>query len=158
MPDAGTFNEDRLHRAYKIVEPVSSSACSSVAQARGASLHQLARQLGHSARRCVRARRKGEDVSGDDIAVVEHSQTVECHFLSFGRKPGYEVGANGGVRAGSLDPFNAAYGVGTAVAPLHALQDHVVASLERQMEVRHQAQLASNQLEQSVVDLDAVER
>jgi hypothetical protein len=30
-------------------------------------------------------------------------------------------------------------GVGAGVAPLHALEDHVVAGLQRQVQVRHQA-------------------
>ena len=46
----------------------------------------------------------------------------------------------------------------TAMPPLHPLQDHVVAGLERQVEMRHQPRLAGDQLEQSVIDLDAVER
>ena len=60
--------------------------------------------------------------------------------------------------AGGLDPLDRAYGLGAAVAALHALEDHVVAGLKRQMEVGHQPRLAGDQFEQGIVDLDAVER
>ncbi len=55
-------------------------------------------------------------------------------------------------------PSDGAQCVGAAVAPLHTLQNHVVARLQRQVEVRHEPRLARDQLEQGVVDLDAVER
>ena len=57
-----------------------------------------------------------------------------------------------------LQPLDDGDRVGAAVAALHPLEDHVVARLERQMEMRHQARLAGDQLEQGLVDLDAVER
>ena len=60
--------------------------------------------------------------------------------------------------AGCLDPLDGAHRLGTAVAALHALEDHVVAGLQREVEVRHQPRLAGDQLEQGVIDLDAVER
>ena len=34
-----------------------------------------------------------------------------------------------------------------AVTPLHSLQDHVVAGLQRQVHMRHDARLAGNQIE-----------
>ena len=57
-----------------------------------------------------------------------------------------------------LDPLDRPHRLGAAVAALHALEDQVVAGLQRQMEMRHQARLAGDQLEQGLVDLDAVER
>ena len=104
------------------------------------------------------ARREGEDVRGDDVAIIEQFQSVERHFFSFGGKSGDEVGADGRIGARGLDPLDRAHRVGAAVAALHALEDHVVAGLQRQMEMRHQPRLAGDQLEQGIVDLDAVER
>ena len=48
--------------------------------------------------------------------------------------------------------------LGAAVAALHPLQDHVVAGLKRKVKVRHQPGIARDQLEERIVDLDAVER
>ena len=54
-----------------------------------------------------------------------------------------------GVRPSGLDPLDRADGIGAAVAALHPLEDHVVAGLQRKVEVRHQPGLAGDQLEQS---------
>ena len=70
----------------------------SLAQPRGTGLHHLARQLRHARGRRVRARREGEDVRGNDVAIVEQFQGVQRHLFSFGRKSGDEVGADGRVR------------------------------------------------------------
>ena len=101
---------------------------------------------------------KGKTWAAIDIAIVQQFQAVERHFFSFGGKSGDEVGADRRVGPRGLDPLDRAHRIGAAVAALHALEDHVVAGLERQMEVRHQPRLAGDQLEQRVVDLDAVER
>ena len=95
---------------------------------------------------------------GDDIAIVKQLQCVERHFFSFGGKSGDEVGADRRVRPRGLDPLDRAHGIGAAVAALHALEDQIVARLQRKMEMRHQPRLARDQFEQGVVDLDAVER
>ena len=42
--------------------------------------------------------------------------------------------------------------------PLHALQDHVVAGLQRQMQVRHKPVFGGQRLEQVVVGLDGIDR
>ena len=124
----------------------------------GAGLNQFARKLRHARGGRVGPRRKGEDVSGDDVAIFDQFQCVQCHFFSFGGKSGDEVGADRGVGSRGFDALDGANRVGAAVAALHPLEDHVVAGLQRQMEVRHQARFASDQFEQRVVDLDAVER
>ena len=40
------------------------------------------------------ARREGEDVSRDDVAIIEQFQRVQCHVLGFGGKAGDQVGAD----------------------------------------------------------------
>ncbi len=42
--------------------------------------------------------REGEDVRGDDIAILKQFQTVQCHLLGFRRKSGDQVGADRRVR------------------------------------------------------------
>ena len=44
------------------------------------------------------------------------------------------------------------------MAALHPLEDHVVAGLQRQVDMRHHARFAGDQVEQAIVNLDAVER
>ena len=87
-------------------------------------------------------------MSCNDVAIVKQFQAVQCHVFSFGGKTGDEVGADRRVGSRCLDPLDGADRIGAAVPALHPLQDHVVAGLQRQMEVRHQARLAGDQFEQ----------
>ena len=48
--------------------------------------------------------------------------------------------------------------IAARMAPLHALQDHVVARLQRQMEVRHEPLLLGDRADQRVVGLDRIDR
>ena len=149
----------RWLRADQAVEPARCGARAAASRSRAARAFTSSRaQLRHARGGRVRSRREGEDVGRNDIAIVEQFQGVERHLFSFGGKSGDEVGADGRVGSRSLDPLDRAHRVGAAVPALHPLQDHVVAGLQRQMEVRHQPRLAGDQLEQRVVDLDAVER
>ena len=93
----------------------------------------------------------------NDGAVSDQRQAVGEHRLVLGREAGDDVGADGDV-APRLDPLDDPHGVGPAVAALHALEDHVVARLQREVEMRHHPWLADDQVEQPLVDLDAVDR
>ena len=44
------------------------------------------------------------------------------------------------------------------MAALHALQDQIVAGLQRQMQMRHQPRLAGKRVEQIGIGLDRVDR
>ena len=48
--------------------------------------------------------------------------------------------------------------IGARMAALHALEDHVVAGLQRQMQMRHQPRLVGERIEQIGVGLDRVDR
>ncbi len=81
------------------------------------------------------------------------------HFVVFGREAGDDVGADRDVRDGAAfsrrDKVDC---IGARMAALHALEDQIVAVLQRQVEVRHQARFGGEQFEQFLVDLDPVER
>ena len=95
----------------------------------------------------------------DDVAIVEQFQAVRAAISSFrSGKPAIRSAPIVASGRALLIRSTSAHRVGAAVAALHALEDHVVAGLQRQMEMRHQPRLAGDQLEQGVVDLDAVER
>jgi hypothetical protein len=94
----------------------------------------------------------------DDVAVVDQRERVGEHGRVFGREAGDQVRADRDVGTGGLQAFDQRDAFGARMAALHALQDHVVAGLEREVDVRHDARLAREQREQAVVDLDAVER
>ena len=73
-------------------------------------------------------------------------------------KPGDEVGAEhdvGPQRAAAAAQKREASACG--VAALHALEDQVVAGLQREMQVRHQPRLLGEGVDQVRVDLDAVD-
>ena len=53
------------------------------------------------------------------------------HLFRFGWESGDEVGADGRVATGRLDPLDRAHGFGAAVAPSHSLEDQIVPGLER---------------------------
>ena len=103
-------------------------------------------------------RREGEDVAHDDVAIVDQAQAVLGHRLGLGREAGDQVGADRDLRPLRLQPRHRLDRLGAAVAALHPLEDQVVAGLEAHVEVRHEARLAGDELEQPLVDLDAVER
>src|SRR3546814_6855779 len=59
-----------------------------------------------------------------------------------------DLGADGDFGPLRLHGFHEADSVRAAVAPFHALQDHVVARLQRQMQMRHHARLAGDRLDE----------
>ena len=91
-------------------------------------------------------------------AIFYQFQTIQRHFFRFSRKSGDEIRADRGVRPRFLDPFDRMDRIGTAVTTLHPLEDQVVSSLERQVEMGKKFRLAGDELEQRLVDLHAVQR
>ena len=85
-----------------------------------------------------------------DEAVLEHR-------LALGREAGDEIGAEDDVGAQAADVGGEAHGVGAQMPALHALEDHVVAVLEREMEMRHQPLLLGDGAHQLVVHLDRID-
>ncbi len=69
-----------------------------------------------------------------------------------------QIGAQSDLGARSLEALTQINRFGARMAALHALQDHVVAMLQRQMQVRRDAGVGRHQFEQRLVHLDRVER
>ena len=72
-------------------------------------------------------------------------------------KPGDQIGAEGDVRPQPPQARAQADHVVPVVPPLHALQDQVVAGLNAEMQMRHQAGLARDQIGQIPVDLGRID-
>ena len=94
--------------------------------------------------------------------VSPHSSTRSSEraniVLGLGREAGDDVAAEHDV--GPQPPHLLAERdrVGARMAALHALEDHVVAGLQRQMQMRHQPRLVRERVEQIGIGLDRVDR
>ena len=91
-------------------------------------------------------------------AFVHQIERAREHLLGLGREAGDDVGAEHHV--GPQPPHRVAErdGVGARMPPLHALEDQVVAGLQRQMQMRHQPRLVGERVEQIAVGLDRIDR
>ena len=104
------------------------------------------------------ARAEREDVQPGQPAVLdEASEFSNIASVSVG-KPAMMSAPN--TMSGPRRPHRLAEGDGVVaeVAALHPLQDHVVAGLQRQVQVRHQPRLAGDRLDEPRVGLDRVDR
>ncbi len=89
-----------------------------------------------------------------EAAFIDEAQRVLKHRIGFGRETGNEVGPEDQIGPQGAHLVGEANGIVAAVAALHALQDHVVAGLQRQMEMRHQPFLGHDEAVKLVIDLD----
>ena len=93
-----------------------------------------------------------------DAALLDDVEAVMEHLLGFGRKAGDQIGAERDIGTQSAGTPGCGDGLGSAVPPLHPLQDQIVAGLQRQMQMRHQPRLLAEQPPELVVDLARIER
>jgi hypothetical protein len=152
------LDQHRLTAADQSFEPGAAPACRRLAQCPGARLHRLWIDARHPRRRRALLGRIREDVAHDDVAFVDQGEAIRVHCLGLGRKSGDQVGADRDVGPLRLQPLHRPDRVGTAVAALHPLEDHVVARLEAHVEVGHEARLFGREGKQPLVHLDAVKR
>ena len=158
-PLAVILDQHALGRADQAVEP-------GARRAAAASRSRAARALTISRSTCgMRAAGvSGRGEKGKTWAAMmsQSSSSLRLllrHLFGFGRKAGDQVGADRRVGTRRLDPLDQSRPRrARRMAALHPLEDQIVAGLQRQMEMRHQPRLAGDQLEQGLVDLDAVER
>ena len=66
------------------------------------------------------------------------SLALREHPVGFCREPGNQVGTEDDVRPQPAGLVTEGNGLGAGVAPLHPLEDHVVARLQAEMQMGHQ--------------------
>ena len=93
-----------------------------------------------------------------EAAFVDEIERARKHRLRLGREAGDDVGAEHDVRTQPAHLRAERDGVGAKMPALHALEDHVVAGLQRQMQMRHQPRLGRKRIEQVVVGFDGIDR
>ena len=79
-------------------------------------------------------------------------------LFGLGREAGDQIGAEHRVGAQGANFVGKGNDVGSIVAALHALQDHVVTGLGRDVKMRHQTRLIGDQSENVGVDLSRIQR
>src|SRR5439155_1365351 len=113
--------------------------------------------LGHARCRRAGAGRIGKDMEEAEAAILHQAQTVLEHRFALGGKSGDQVGAEGNIGAKGARPPTEGDRIGPAVPPLHALQDQIVARLQREVEMGHQARLFGQELPERVIGLRRIE-
>ena len=93
-----------------------------------------------------------------EAAFVDDGERALEHRLVLGRKARDDVGAEDHVGTQPPDLFAEGDGVGPQMPPLHALEDEIVARLQREMQVRHEPRLVGDRIEKIAVGLDGVDR
>ncbi len=93
-----------------------------------------------------------------EAAIFDQPQRILKHRLGLGGEAGDEVGPENHVRAQPTDLVAEADRVGAQVAPFHPLEDHVVAGLERQVQMRHQSVFLGEGGDEIRIGLDRVDR
>ena len=93
----------------------------------------------------------------DDIALFDQREAVFEHRIVFGRETCDDVCPDGDIRPLRLHPGNDFDCLLARMASFHALQDQIVAGLQRQMDMRHHSWLAGDEIEQPLFDFDPVD-
>jgi hypothetical protein len=79
-----------------------------------------------------------------ETAFLNQVERAAKHRFGLGRKPGDEIRAERHIRAHPPDLFAEADRIRAQMPALHALENQVVAGLEREMQVRHQPGFTRN--------------
>ena len=93
-----------------------------------------------------------------ETAFLDQILRARKHLFRLGRKARDDVGAECDVRPQPPHLRAERDGVIAQVPPFHPLQNHVVAGLQRQMQMRHQPRIVSDDVEQVAIGLDRVDR
>ena len=108
-----------------------------------------------SVRRRAAPRRERKDVQMGQSRVVDQRERPLEHRLGLGRSPRSGPRRR---RCHAAPATRKVDHVGAPVAALHALQDQVVARLDAEVQMRHQALLVRDQIDQIGVDLGRIDR
>ena len=120
--------------------------------------HDTAVELRHARRRRARPRRKRKDVQTRQPAVIDQFERVFEHGLGLGRKADDDVSTEDHVRPQPAQSFAECDCVRPRMPALHALEDEVIACLQRQMQMRHQPRVLSESIDERAVGLDRIDR
>ena len=91
-------------------------------------------------------------------AFVDEVERTREHRLGLGREARDDVAAEHHVRPQPPHLVAERDRIGAQMAPLHALEDEIVAGLQRQMQMRHQPRVVGERVEQVTVGLDRIDR
>src|SRR5215471_17730959 len=91
-------------------------------------------------------------------AFVNQIERTGKHFFALGWKPGDNVGAKSDVRTQPPNLMAESDRIAARMTALHALENDIVARLQRQVKMRHQPRLACESIQQVDVGLDRVDR
>ena len=91
-------------------------------------------------------------------AFVDQIERAREHLLGLGRETGDDVGAEHDIGPQPAHLVAERDGIGARMPPLHALEDEIVAGLQRQMQMRHQPRLIGKRIEQIVIGFDRIDR
>ena len=158
-PMPGSFSTSTVCRdADQAVQPVRSTLRGAPTKPRGACLDDFALDLRHPRGGRFGAGREGKDVRRDNRRNRRSAPACSAP-LPRSRSGNPAIRSAPIVASGRAlrDRVDRRDRLRAAMAPLHPLQDQIVAGLQRQMEMRHQPRLAGDQFHQRIVDLDAVE-
>jgi hypothetical protein len=92
------------------------------------------------------------------IAFVDQIERTGEHLVRLSREARNDIGAERDIRPQA--PHLRAEGnrLLPRMPPLHPLQDQIVAGLQRQMQMRHQARIVRDGIEQIRIRLDRIDR
>ena len=152
--DAAAFGQHQPVRANLRIEVAAQRGRALFAQAAGAVFDCHAGHLRHAGRRRAGPRRKRKNVQTRKTAFVDEIERTREHVVGFGRKAGDHIGAEGDIRPQPPHLVAERDGLAAGMAPLHALQNEIVAGLQGQMQMRHQPRLIGDGVEQIGVSLD----
>ena len=89
---------------------------------------------------------------------IDQIERAGEHGFGLGRESGDNVGAENDVGTQPARLLAERNCIATRVPPLHALENEIVAGLQRQMEVRHQPRLVGKRIKQIEVGFDRIDR
>ena len=89
---------------------------------------------------------------------VNQSEGLFKHGICFGRKACNQISAEDHVRTFLPQAQAKSDRVFTQVTALHAFENHIVARLKRQMQMRHDPMILGNGINQVFISLDRVNR
>ena len=158
VADAAALGQHKSPCADLRVEMSAQRRIALFAQDAGALLDDVACELRHARGRRAGPRRKRKDMQLRQPAFVDEIERAREHIVALGREAGDDVGAEGDVGPQPAHPVAERDGVSARMPPLHALEDEIVAGLQRQMQMRHQPRLVGQGIEQIAIGLDRIDR